>query len=605
MQYMKKRIFLLSCVVLMIVAAWLWNCSENMKWAWQDGMRLKDFPEGGICLQNEKGSTIEFQQEGVESNTGEPIVLSDGASVIWRGITVKNDCPRWVIKSGGNQISPEQENAAGRQQQYRVYVDEGEIRTVSIHERREYEMSPHAMSWLCSCVLRLERYLRVKNTINDISSFLFGCILAVVLLCPFRGKILSLCSLVCLYEEDIGEWKTKCIGDKSLQWREKKLSWWMKMLGARNSYVCFRTPDGEQKVASTRIQEVCQLLWSFKYDQDEEIVKLWKRVEPSLLPVNVSLWAKVRYAWKVERINSSPVYAVNIPCRKMASGSMRLELLLVFSMLLLLASIGNLIYVGRTIVKDVSAHEAFTRLELVSEAGCRLDLVRKHDRDINMRILKISNGAEVTWSGIRVQAQRTGFVVSGQNDERVICEKADTKAGFVSGMRGIALDIGNDGQILRQREWKAVPLDYEIPVNSMEVYRTLSEDFYKYGWKIDLVSLAYIIAWLCAVVLVFLSPLRSICFSIGSILCLSSEKDEQCPCQKAPSLWMKLLGAHIYYMVIDAAGKKWICPTDYPGLFVYNQHRENSVFERCCSEDLMAFDAPVFKKMTYAIMKAF
>lgn len=601
MRYINNRILLLLSAVLLIVAAWLWDCSGNMKWAWRDEMRLEDFSDGSICLQSEKGSTVEFQQEGVEANSGEPMVLSGGATVVWRGITIKNDYPRWVIKSGGNQISPEQENAEGRQQQYRVYADKGEVRIVLIHDRGEYEMSPHAMSWLLTCVLKLEQYLRVGNTMDKISSFLLGCILVIVFLHPFRDNILSVCSLIWMSEVNSREWKTGSIGDKSLQWREKKLSWWMKMLGARNSYVCFRTPDGEQKVASTRIQEVRQLLWSFKYNQDGEIVGLWKRLEPKLLPVDVSLWVKVRYAWKQTGIDNALVYAVNVSCRRAANKRLIIEGVAVCSVLLLLAAIGNLICVGRMIVKEVSAHEAVTQWGLVNEAGCRLDLVRENDRNMHMEILKISNDAEVSWSGVRVQAQRTGFVVSGTNDKRVICEqKADTKAEHVSGMHGIAFDIGNDGQILRQRERETVPL-FEIPFNSMEIHRTISEDFFKY----NLAHLVNIIEWLCVVALVLLSPLRAICFSVGSILCLSAENDEQNSCRKEPSLFMKLLGVQISYRVINAAGKKWICPTNYPGLFVYEQHREDSVIERFCSEDLLESDAPVIKKIMYAIMKAF
>ena len=597
----KCRLLLLVSVMFMIMAVWLWTCSQNMEWAWKDGMSLEAFPDGGICLQSERGAILELQQEGVESNTGEPMVLSEGSSIRWRDIAVINDYPRWIIKCGGNQVSPEQENASGRQQHYCVYADEGEIRTVPMQERRVYEMSPHAISWLYSCVLRLEQYLRVKKIIIYFSSLLSKCILAVVLLCPFRVNILSVCSLICLPGENTGSWRTVSIGELSFQWREEKLSWWMRMFGARYSYVSFRTHDGKHKVLLTRVQEVRQLLWCFKYKQDEEIVTLWNRLEPSLFPVDVSLWSKVRYAWKAAGMDDAPRHPANILCKKPSSRRLKSEFVLVCSVLLLLASVGNLIYVGRTVVKDVTANEAITWWRLVNEAGCRLDIVQNADGEI--RSLEMGNDAEVTWSGVKVQARRTGYFVCGKNDERFICEK-NADAEHASVMHGIALDIGNDGQIVRQREWKSAP-QFEIRFNSMEIYRRLSEDFFQYSWKMDMAHLAYITAWLCVAVLVFLSPLRAICFSIGSILCLLTEKDDRSACRKTPPLWMKLLGAQISYMIIDAAGKKWICPTDYPGLFVYDQQREKSVIERCCSEELLAFDAPVFEKIRYAIIKAF
>lgn len=597
-----KRIWLLVSAVLLMMAAWVWHCSGNMKLAWREGLRLEAFPDGGICLQSEKGSIIEFQHEGLESNTGEPVVLSDGTSVKWNGITITNDYPRWLIKSAGNQISQEQENAAGQQQQYRVCADKGEIRTVSVQERRVYEISPHAVAWLRTCVLKLEQYLHLAEILKDISTFLLGCILAVILLCPIRENILSIGSLVCLPEENKGEWMARSIGDQTLRWREEKLSWWMKLLGARISYVCFRTPDGKQKVAPARMQEVRQLLWCFKNNRDEEIAKLWKRLEPTLFPVEVRLWTKVCYAWKAARMDRAPEQAVNIPCGKSTCRRLNYGMVLGGSVLLLLAAVGNFIYVGREIVKDVSAHEAIAGLLLIGEDESRLALWRKDDG--RMELLTIGEGAEISWSGVGVQAQRRGFIVREKNGERVILEKNHGAEGdSVTGRRGVALDIGNDGQILRQVEGISPPPEYEefeIPSYSMEIYRTGMEEILRYRWG----NLTNIMEWLCLIILVLWSPLRTICFSIISILCLSAKNAEQYSCRKKPSPWMKFWGARMSYILIDTAGKKWICPADYPGLWVYDQHREEAEVGRFCSEDLLPFDAPVLKKITYAIIKA-
>ena len=512
-----RRLYTITCVLSVLLAAWMWDFAGTLKWAQQEHLYLEGCWEEGVSFSNEEGAIIEFQYAGKECNEREPIVVHEGSEVVWRpeGLTIASRDGSWMVSYKGEvcHLAQHVGNERNEPQRYRVFLEGDSLRVTTGRETYHYTVSPNAISWLIQIGWQYERYTRAWRILWEAPQYVIRCLLLVVLLFPFRKQLWAAWALV--LPPSIGDegWQKLHIGDQTVLWQSEHLAWWKRALGARMSCVWMKVSASKRVIGSTRTPEWRALLWCVKNGQTEEAALLWEKLKPTLLPAEASLWQKLTFAWHAakEQSMSNQNSAMAPPNKKW--GRCPCAVIPVICYMLPVLALGNLVYEVYHSGRERTEQEQRRGLWLTYEKYGPL-LVDQGSQYTEYTRLLLSENTCVSWLGIQIHARRGEFFMSkaSAGDSTSISDLKEQENVMT------ILTVDRDGSTkIRKTELSD---SFEVPSRSMEMYRLHSEAFWEGEGKNMAIYLLKQVLWLCVAIVVLLSPLREVLLSIISIITL-------------------------------------------------------------------------------------